>query len=444
MTAPSTTGTPQHWVSRSSVSQITTGGQSLEAGKSSRTILEVLTEADPGDPDWEEFHNVRETLGGSPCAAYLHVPFCFHKCHYCDFYSIVDNRDRQGAFVDRLMGELRAASRFFDKPIQTIFVGGGTPTLMSPDSWRLLLPVIRESLPLIDGGEFTIEANPETVTRELVDVLVDGGVNRISIGAQSFNHQHLKTLERWHDPRNVERSVEILRAAGIENFNLDLIFAIPGQTIEDWQSDLEAAIALRPAHLSGYGLMYEPNTPLTVRMKNGQVQPVEQDVEAAMYDAAIDRLSPAGFEHYEISNWARIDESAVEGNRCRHNMLYWTNANWWAFGPSASGHLNGLRWKNVPRLGEYLDHGPFPNIIDVERTSTSQRIGEQFMLGLRLIDGMTHERVDQLLGDDSNVGARKSAIARHKASGLLQSTATHLQLSRRGLMLADTVLSDLV
>jgi oxygen-independent coproporphyrinogen-3 oxidase len=196
---------------------------------------------------------------------YVHVPFCFHKCHYCDFYSIVDSQDRQAAFVDRLIGELTAASQHFGQPLQTIFVGGGTPTLLRVELWKRLLAAIHESVQLERDYEWTVEANPETLTSELVDVLIAGGVNRFSIGCQSFNPVHLKTLERWHDPRNVHRSVEILRVAGVSNFNLDLIFGIPGQSLDEWQADLDNALSLAPSHLSCYSLMYEPNTPLTDR-----------------------------------------------------------------------------------------------------------------------------------------------------------------------------------
>jgi oxygen-independent coproporphyrinogen-3 oxidase len=375
---------------------------------------------------------------------YLHVPFCFHKCHYCDFYSIADSQDRQDAFVDRMTGEIAAAAQrgVFRKGVQTIFVGGGTPTLLTVEQWRRLLDAMGRSMPLAADGEFTVEMNPETVTRELIDVLRAGGVNRASIGAQSFDLRHLKTLERWHDPRNVGRSVAILRHAGIDNINLDLIFAVPGQTVDDWRRDLDAALALEPSHISCYGLMYEPNTPLTRRMQIGEVTPVSDDVEAAMYEGTMAALAAAGFEHYEISNWAKNRD-----RRCRHNMLYWHNDNWWAFGPSASGHVNGLRWKNVPRLGDYLDagNGSLPPIVDVEVSDQVTVAGEQFMLGLRLIEGLASNEVERLLSISGlRAHDRRATIERHRASGLLEIADDHLRLTRRGLLLANDVLVDLV
>lgn len=430
------------------LAQITTPAGQLQAKNRPITIVDALHDLGlaRSAPEAEKaaFSAVR--------GLYVHIPFCFHKCHYCDFYSIVDSQDRQSAFADRLVTELEAAAVFVEQSVETIFVGGGTPTLLKPHLWQRLLEAIHRWTPLANGGEFTVEANPETVTPELAEVLAEGGVNRVSIGCQSFNPKHLTTLERWHEPRNVERSVDILRAAGIVNLNLDLIYAVPGQTLVEWQADLDAALALQPSHLSCYGLMYEPNTPLTVRVRQGQIQPAEQDLEAAMYEATIERLAAAGFEHYEISNWARLDDShsssraaaGASSNRCRHNMLYWSNANWWPLGPSASGHIDGVRWKNVPRLGEYLEYGPLPPILDVERVDEDTRIGERFMLGLRMIEGLLHDEVDWLLERGSRAAERRAAIQCHINTGLLERTETSLRLSRSGLMLADSVLADLI
>src|SRR5688572_1780226 len=206
-------------LSASGVHQITTESGGLKGKNRQITLKSVLDPASRSDGEM--------LIHG----AYLHVPFCFHKCHYCDFYSIVDSQDRQAAFVNRLIDEMQAASPWIRHSLETIFVGGGTPTLLRTDLWQRVLDAVAQFLPLL--GEFTVEANPETVTDELARVLVAGGVNRVSIGAQSFDARHLKTLERWHDPANVRRSVEILRAAGIDNLNLDLIFAVPGQTVDD-------------------------------------------------------------------------------------------------------------------------------------------------------------------------------------------------------------------
>ena len=373
-----------------------------------------------------------------PRGAYVHVPFCLHKCHYCDFYSFVDTRRQQPAFTRRLVEEMEAASEFLTKPLETVFVGGGTPTLLEVALWRELLEAMDHLLPREPGAEFTVEANPETGSAELMDVLAAGGVNRMSVGAQSFQRQHLETLERRHEPANVGRSMRLARAAGIVDLNLDLIFAIPGQHLGEWLADLDAALALEPTHLSCYSLMYEPNTPLTAKMRAGEVKRVDEDLEAEMYEAAIDRLAAAGFEHYEVSNWAR------PGHRCRHNLLYWRNEPWWPLGPSASGHVEGIRWKNAPHLGDYLRVRPWPPITDVERLDEDGRVGEALMLGLRLMEGVTLDQLDGLLAVGVRGPHRTAAIDRHIAAGLLRRSATHLHLTRRGLLLADTVLADLL
>lgn len=376
---------------------------------------------------------------GSGVGAYLHVPFCFHKCHYCDFFSIVDQKDRMKPFTETLIREVAAGAAVIDRPVETIFVGGGTPTMLPVSCWEPLLEAIREHL--IRAGsnvEFTVEANPETVTPALARLLAAGGVNRISLGAQSFNPRHLATLERHHDPINVERSVHILRDAGIDAINLDLIFGIPGQSLSEWREDLDRALALEPDHLSCYGLMYEPNTPLTRRMRAGHVQPIDDETEADMYEATMNRLNDAGYEHYEISAWAK------PGRRCAHNLLYWRNGDWWPFGPSASGHWRGLRWKNVPRVADYLDAAPWPVIVEVEIPDAQRYVSESFMMGLRLLDGMPLSRVDRLLALSDRAESIRSCIDVHRDLGLLDVRDDRVAFTRDGLMQADSVLVDLM
>jgi len=377
------------------------------------------------------------TVGG----VYLHIPFCFHKCHYCDFYSIVDDRDRQRAFTDRLIAEARAAGEWIDGPIRTIFVGGGTPTMLAGEHWSRLLVALHDAFDLSDLTEFTVEANPETVTADLPAILAEGGVNRVSIGCQSFNRAHLRTLERRHEPANVARAMDLFRAAGIERINLDLIFAIPGQTLDDWRTDLDAALALGPGHLSAYGLMYEPNTPLTRKQQQGRIHRVDADLEAAMYRLTMQRLAAAGFDHYEISNWARGTDQ-----RCRHNLLYWRSENWFALGPSASGHLDGVRWKNLPHLGRYLaapHAAAHPRvgvpITEVERLDADAAVAERLMMWLRLRDGVPRDWLETHLNPD-----RRAVLEALIARGLLASTSSAVRLTDRGVMLADSVVAELL
>ncbi len=373
-----------------------------------------------------------------PQSVYVHIPFCFHKCHYCDFYSIVDTPEKQEHFVHRLSGELLSLQPFAACPAQTIFVGGGTPTLLPPHLWQRLLPVIGSVFRIEPGTEFTVEANPETVTTELLEILVAGGVNRLSIGAQSFNPAHLKTLERWHDPANVARAMRLAREAGLSNLSLDLIFAIPGQSLDDWLSDLDAAIALHPTHLSCYALTFEPHTPLTIRLNSGQVQRLDEDLEAEMFLVTRKRLNAAGYKAYEISNFAQ------PGFECRHNLAYWRNEDWLTAGPSASGHLAGLRWKNAPHLGRYLDSTGLAPLSECERPAPGTRLAERLMMGLRLAEGLDMASVMAQAREIGRGEALASVVAATTRCGNLLSANGRLTIAEPSLLITDTILGALM
>lgn len=380
-----------------------------------------------------------------PRALYIHVPFCFHKCHYCDFYSFVDTRNQQPAFTQRLCRELRAIAQHAPLPLTSIFVGGGTPTLLAPDHWRTILKTLHEAFDLslmTTRGEFSVECNPETASEELFDVLKAGGVNRISLGAQSFDPQLLKVLERWHDPDNVDRAIELARQAGIDRVSMDLIFAIPGQTLAGWLRDLDRALTLGTEHLSCYGLTYEPNTAMIKRLERGDVIPMEEDTEIEMFLATADRLSRAGLERYEVSNFAR------PGAECRHNLAYWRQEPWLAAGPSASGHAGGWRWKNVPRLGDYLDFDDqgYAPIQDAESPDERRALAEIIMTGLRLNEGLHTEsiqaRADQL--DPGAADRLAKEFERQVSSGVVEQRSGRWTLTPSGLLLADGIAADLM
>jgi oxygen-independent coproporphyrinogen-3 oxidase len=393
-------------------------------------------------------------------ALYLHLPFCFHKCHYCDFFSVVEpggqDAPRQQAFTSALISELRHHSgQALIRPT-TLFAGGGTPTFLRVPLWEQLLQTMQE-LGILDstaGQEFTVEANPETVTPELMEVLTAGGVNRVSIGAQSFDRDSLKALERWHDPESVPRTVQICRDAGLTNFSLDLIFAIPGQTLAMLESDLDALLALSPTHLSTYGLTYEPNTPLTAKLRVGHVNAIDENLERDMYELTISKLEAAGYEHYEVSNWAlnlhpqarRVGDADAAGSserppdyRCQHNLAYWHNKNWLGVGPSAASHIAGQRWRNSPNLKRYLDGAPQPPTQDHERLDATGRFAEQLMLGLRLREGVEAHWFDQHSRADQRETAKEWIDL-----GLLQRDDNRVRLTRKGLFVADSVIAKLL
>lgn len=371
---------------------------------------------------------------------YIHVPFCYHKCHYCDFYSIVDTRDRQAPFVDRLLEELRALAPFAGgQPLDTIFVGGGTPTLLRPDLWERLLTELARcfDLSVILGarGEFTVECNPETATAELMAILRAGGVSRVSLGAQSFEARHLKTLERWHDPENVQRAIALSRGAGIARQSLDLIYAVPGQTLEEWDRDLACAISMGTEHMSCYALTYEPNTAMTARLRRGEFAPAVEDLEAEMFLHTVAKLRSAGLDRYEVSNFAK------PGAECRHNLAYWRQHDWLAAGPSASGHVAGWRWKNIPRLDDYL-HGatPWSPVMDVEEPDPGRAIVERVMTGLRLAEGLDADEVCTRADAISARARDRLGLLAHRlvAEGMLQGPADHRWvLTDDGFLVAD-------
>lgn len=377
---------------------------------------------------------------------YIHVPFCFHKCHYCDFYSIVDTRDRQAAFTARLIDELHAMTPWLQTPVRTVFVGGGTPSLLLPDLWVQLLRSLDAAAGVATiadrGGEFTVECNPETVTPELMAIFKAGGVTRVSVGAQSFNPVHLKTLERWHDPANVFRAIELARSAGISRQSMDLIFGIPGQTLDDWRNDLRLALSAGTEHLSCYGLTYEPGTAMTARHVRGDFARIDEDLEADMFLATVSDLHAAGLDRYEVSNFAR------PGAECRHNLAYWRQHNWLAAGPSASGHLAGWRWKNTPRLDDYLSRGEggFSPVVDIDSPEPRRALVELVLTASRLREGLDEQtllaRAD---GIDVSIRPRwAEAVHELRTSGLLADDPAVIRMSDAGYLVANRVILDLV
>ncbi len=376
---------------------------------------------------------------------YLHVPFCLHKCHYCDFYSIVDTaEDRHAAFTTTLIRELETIAPFAGG-IETIFVGGGTPTLLAPAHWKRLLSALHRLFDLARLREFTVECNPETATPELFDTLVAGGVTRLSVGAQSFNETHLKALERWHEPASVANALTLASAAGINRRSLDLIYAIPGQTLEDWQRDLDTALALDPGvdHISAYALTYEPNTAMTMRLRHGDFTATGEDLEADMFEFTRDRLATAGFERYEVSNFAR---PAPARGPSLHNLAYWRAESWLAAGPSASGHLRtehgGWRWKNAPRLTDWqrgVETRGLPPVIDLEEPDPTRALAERIMLGLRLEEGLD---ANQLRAEGGE--ALADAINREIAVGRLRETDGRLTLTEHAWLHADGIAAELM
>lgn len=390
---------------------------------------------------------------------YVHVPFCHTICGYCDFYSQVYDKDAAEPLVDALIRELDCYCESMNVRCDTVFVGGGTPTTLPAPQLSRLLGRLRETLDRDSAVEFTCEANPATVTPEIAAALSEGGVNRVSLGAQSFDRSELHVLERIHRPEQVGQTVRAIRDAGIRRINVDLIFAIPGQTLEKWLNNLQAAMDLGVDHLSCYGLTYERGTPLFEQLERGQVQRVDEELEARMYEATIDTLALAGYGQYEISNFAR------PGCECQHNLRYWMHEPYVGVGPSACGCIpvepsgapatGGLacvtgdgsvvRYRNVPDTAAYARaiRAGKSTWIDRETRTLQQQARDAAWLGLRTRLGIDPIRFQQRFRVDV-MAVFGTALRKHAASGLLEITENSIRLTRRGLLLANQVSADLL
>lgn len=399
-------------------------------------------------------------LGPEPQDAWLyaHVPFCRSKCGYCDFYSRVDHPDAYEPLIQAMLDELNTATSRPGLWVETIYVGGGTPTVLPVSLLASLLGRLREvarqtsaDLPSVNKGlpaepsklvgrgliEFTVEANPATVDQAKAEILAQCGVNRVSMGAQSFDERELASLGREHKPADVAATAEVLRRAGITQYNIDLIFGIPGQTIASWRHSLQAAIDAGPDHISCYGLTYESGTPLYEQMKLGLVLPVQEELEADLYAAAIDVLEAAGYRQYEISNFAQ------PGRECRHNLRYWHNQPGIGIGPSAASYWAGHRWRNVPDTAEYvaLIRQGRSTAIDDEKLAPLERAGETAMLNLRLTEGIRRQPFRLMTGFDP-LDLFEEVVRTHSAGGLLAVDSQGIALTRRGRVVADAVIAD--
>jgi oxygen-independent coproporphyrinogen-3 oxidase len=376
------------------------------------------------------------SAGNSPCAAYIHVPFCAHHCGYCDFAIAVGRDELIDPYLDALAAEL--ATLVHPRAVRTLFLGGGTPTYLSAAQLARLLRDVTRWLPPEAGHEFTTEANPGTLDAEKVAVLADHGVTRVSLGAQSFQPHLLHVLERDHAPEDVPRAVEIIRRR-IREVSLDLIFGVPGQTLADWDADLRRALALEPDHVSTYGLTYEKGTPLWKQRRRGLVRALDEGAELALYAHGIDTLETAGFEHYEISNFAQ------PGRRSRHNQVYWANEPYFGFGMGAARYIEGRRELNTRDLRTYLRRVQACEspTMQSETLPPEERARETMAMQLRRAEGIDRRAFREQTGFDLDALAGP-AITRHVELGLLADDGERMHLTRQGKYVADAVITGLL
>lgn len=391
----------------------------------------------------------RHALTGAaerPLGFYLHVPYCATRCGYCDFntYTAGELRGPGGVlasrenYADTLVEEVRLARKVLGddpRPVETVFVGGGTPTLLPAADLGRMLAALRDEFGLAPDAEITTEANPESVDPRYLAELRAAGFNRVSFGMQSARQHVLKILDRTHTPGRPEACVAEARAAGFAHVNLDLIYGTPGESDDDWRATLDAATGAGPDHISAYALIVEEGTQLARRIRRGEIPMTDDDVHADRYLIAEERLTAAGYSWYEVSNWA-----TTEAARCRHNELYWTGADWWGAGPGAHSHVGGVRWWNVKHPAAYaqaLAEGRSPGA-GRELLADEDRRVERILLELRLAAGCPLSLL---------APAGASAAARAVADGLLAPgpyEAGRAVLTLRGRLLADAVVRDLV
>ncbi len=387
---------------------------------------------------------------------YLHVPFCAVRCGYCDFNTYTAEElgpsDLVGAsratFARAAAAEVAWAARVLDasgtapRPASTVFVGGGTPTLLPPEDLAAMLGAVREHLGLLEGAEVTTEANPDSVSPGSLAALAGAGFTRVSFGMQSAVPHVLATLERTHDPERVPQAVAWARDAGL-TVSLDLIYGTPGESAQDWQASLDAALACEPDHVSAYALVVEDGTAMAARVRRGLLPMPDDDVLAARYEAADETLAAAGYDWYEVSNFARGGIRGVGASR--HNLAYWRGQDWWGVGPGAHSHVGGVRWWNAKHPAAYarrLAEGVSP-AVGRESLDAPARATEAVMLGVRLSGGL-----DAGVLDDPAIGVDVPAvIASVVADGLADAEAAaagRVVLTRRGRLLADGVVRRLL
>jgi putative oxygen-independent coproporphyrinogen III oxidase len=402
----------------------------------------TLPEGEPAPADGALLPQALAELGRRPFGIYQHVPFCVTRCGYCDFNTYTAAELGPGvtreSWADTAIAELRLARRVLgntDVPVASVFFGGGTPTVLPAADLGRVLRTVDALFGLAPDAEVTTEANPETVDARSLAQLRAAGCTRISLGMQSSSPHVLAVLDRVHTPGRAVQAVTEARRAGFEHVNVDLIYGAPGESLGDWRVSVQTAIGAGPDHVSAYALIVEPGTRLAARVRRGELAMPDDDAQADKYLLADDLLTSAGFGWYEISNWA-----ASEAARCRHNTLYWTSADWWGVGPGAHSHVGGIRWWNVKHPAAWagrLAAGQSPAQARelVDRTT---RRDERVLLETRLVEGL-----DVAVLDDAGRAAT-NALA---ADGLLERDrleAGRLVLTRRGRLLADAVVRDLV
>ncbi len=386
---------------------------------------------------------------------YVHIPFCRRRCAYCDYVSSAHSEALIPRYVQALIDEIRIAKNAFKIiPIHTLFVGGGTPSLLTIKQFEKILTALDQHFLMDKGVEISIEVNPGTIDQSFFLALRQIGVNRISLGAQSMNDVDLTRLDRIHTIDDILCAFNHARCAGFEHINLDLIYGLPWQDFSSWQNTLQRAVALKPDHLSLYSLILAEGTPMYSWYQRGFIERQDQDLEAEMFQFAMSYLAKAGYRHYEISNWARRDP--LQNHTCCHNLQYWTNQPYFGFGAGAHGYVDGMRTENTSHLKDYvtrldMEMGDWPHFpqtpaaIGAEKVDRKTQMKDTLFLGLRLVDkGVSLSAFEARFGD-SLMDVFRAKVEKLIGAGLLYLTADqHLRLTPRGILLGNLVFREFV
>lgn len=371
-------------------------------------------------------------------AVYVHVPFCMHRCGYCDFSLVANRDDLIPRYLLALENELQSHRRIVGEIVEvdTIFIGGGTPTHLSPETLHTLFALILQHFRPTSSAEISVEANPDGLDSDRLGVLADNGVNRVSLGVQSFDDAVLKTLERTHTWAQATATV-LHCQRWIPNLSVDLIFGVPGQSLSSWQQTLSIATSLPVRHVSTYGLTFERDTPFFRREQHGQLQRAPDELERQMYLEAIAELTRAGLQHYEVSNFARPDFE------CRHNLTYWNADEYFAFGPGAASYLNGVRRTNSRSVVRWIKAWQRCEsaVEESEELPNEEKAREAIMLALRMRKGLNVPAFERRFGMPFAEIAGP-VLRQHIDNGFLQQHTDSVSLTTKGLLIADTIIAD--
>lgn len=365
-----------------------------------------------------------------PTSAYVHIPFCTQICYYCDFSKVFIKNQPVDAYLQALIREFRS---YDITELRTLYIGGGTPTSISAVQLDYLLTELIRDLNLNTLEEFTIEANPGDLTVDKIEVLQKSAINRVSLGVQTFNDKHLKRIGRSHNEAQIYSTIDALKTAGFQNISIDLIYALPGQTMDDVRSNVAKALSLNIPHLSLYSLILEHHTVFMNKMRRGKLHLPTEDLEAEMFEYIISEMERNGFEHYEISNFTK------PGFESRHNLMYWENVEYYGVGAGASGYLDGIRYRNRGPIQHYLKGVSEGNArLSEEVLSKNEMMEEELFLGLRKKEGVSIGKFEQKFG--TSFEKRYGQIVQElQSDGLLKENNGFIQMTKKGLFLGDTV-----